>query len=67
MVLSEKSDRQFWNEHSVDGSPQTPLHNGKGVAFYGENIIKDIVFYKYLSDSFRYKSKLVAHTVKCSD
>lgn len=31
MPLSEKSDRQFGNEHSVDGSPQTPLHNGKGV------------------------------------
>lgn len=31
MYLSEKSDRQFGNEHSVDGSPQTPLHNGEGV------------------------------------
>ena len=66
MYSSEKSDRQFWNEHSVDGSPQTPLHNGKGVAFYGENI-EDIDFYKYLSDNFRYKSKLVAHTPQCSD
>ena len=31
MSLSEKSDRQFGNEHSVEVSTQTPLHNGKGV------------------------------------
>ncbi len=39
----------------------------RGWLLYGENIVKDIDFYNYLFDSFLYKSKLVAHTVKCSD
>ena len=67
MSLSERSDRQFGNEHSVDGSPQPHYIMGRGWMLYGKNIIENIGFYNNLFDCFRYKSKLVAHTVKCSD
>ena len=44
MSLSEKSDRQFGNEHSVDGSPHVPLHNGNGGGcFMGKMLLRILV------------------------
>ena len=39
----------------------------RGWLLCGKNIIENIGFYNNLFEYFRYKSKLVAHTVKCSD
>lgn len=46
--------------------PYTPLHTGGGGA-YGEEIFNYIDNYSHIFIDFSHKSKLVAHTSKCSD
>ena len=59
--------RQSWNEHSVDGSPLSPILHMEGGVAYEKTHTKNLDLNDPIFCTFPYKSKLVAHTAKCSD
>ena len=65
--LSKNFDRQSGNGYSVDGSPNIPNTHWRGGGAYGQKIFNYTDNYNRIFNDFSYKSKLVAHTVKCSD